>query len=209
MLSSSEFDLWANDYDKSVNVCEESGEYPFAGYKNVLNNIYRRIRKVDCAKVLDIGFGTGVLTTKLYNAGCKITGIDFSDKMIEIAKEKMPNAELIKWDFSNGLPDEIKNKKFDFIISTYAIHHVSDKMKVEILNELGTLLNISGEILIGDVSFSTRGELENCKIKSGDRWDYDEFYIVFDEIKKTLKPGLICDFTKISHCSGVLSIKSR
>lgn len=209
MLSSDEFDLWANDYDKSVNVCEESGEYPFVGYKNVLNNIYRRIRKVNGARVLDIGFGTGVLTSQLYNAGCNITGIDFSDKMIEIAKEKMPKAKLIKWDFSNGLPDEIKNKKFDFIISTYAIHHVSDRMKVEILNTLGTLLNILGEILIGDVSFSMRGELENCRVKSGDRWDYDEFYIVFDEIKNGLNSEFICDFTKISHCSGVLSIKSR
>ena len=38
MLNSKGFDLWADDYDKSVNLSEEENTYPFAGYKNVLGN---------------------------------------------------------------------------------------------------------------------------------------------------------------------------
>jgi ubiquinone/menaquinone biosynthesis C-methylase UbiE len=38
---------------------------------------------------LDIGFGTGVLTKKLYDAGYEIYGVDFSDKMLEIAKYRL------------------------------------------------------------------------------------------------------------------------
>jgi len=79
MLDSKGFDLWADGYDKSVNVSEESNEYPFAGYKDVVNHIYNQVREKDGACVLDIGFGTGILTTQLYNFGCNITGIDFSN----------------------------------------------------------------------------------------------------------------------------------
>ena len=39
--------------------------------------------------VLDIGFGTGTLTSKLYENGCEISGQDFSSRMIELAYEKM------------------------------------------------------------------------------------------------------------------------
>lgn len=94
MLDSKGFNLWANGYDKSVNVSEESNGYPFAGYKDLLNYIYNQIRERDYVNILDIGFGTGILTTQLYNAGCNITGIDFSSNMIEIAKKKMPNATI-------------------------------------------------------------------------------------------------------------------
>lgn len=37
MLNSDGFDLWANEYDKTVNLNEENNGYPFAGYKDVLN----------------------------------------------------------------------------------------------------------------------------------------------------------------------------
>lgn len=33
MLSKQGFDLWAKDYDKTVQLSEENNEYPFAGYK--------------------------------------------------------------------------------------------------------------------------------------------------------------------------------
>jgi putative AdoMet-dependent methyltransferase len=209
MLNSGGFDLWANEYDKSVNLSEGNNNYPFAGYKNVLNYIYKQIREKADAKVLDIGFGTGILTTQLYNNGCHITGIDFSDKMIDIAKEKMPSATLIKWDFSNGLPDEIKNKNFDFIVSTYAFHHITDKEKVEFIILLCSLLNEAGEILIGDVSFETRNDSKLCKLKYDNYWDDDENYLVSDEMKEILNDRYFCDYVKIAHCSGVLSVMNK
>lgn len=39
MLSNKGFDLWADGYDKSVNISDEDGKYPFAGYKTVLKEI--------------------------------------------------------------------------------------------------------------------------------------------------------------------------
>lgn len=51
------------------------------------------------------------------------------------SKEKMPFASLIKYDFSKGLPVEIKNNSFDYIISTYALHHLDDEEKRELIKK--------------------------------------------------------------------------
>jgi putative AdoMet-dependent methyltransferase len=207
MLDNIGFDLWADGYDKSVNLCEDSDEYPFAGYKNVLNDIYKQVRERENAEVLDIGFGTGLLTTQLYNAGCAITGVDFSAKMISIAQQKMPDATLINYDFSQGLPDKIKNHHYDYILSTYAIHHLTDSKKIIFLESLSHLLKPNGKILIGDISFVTRDELEECKEKYNDCWDCDEIYIVAEELIDKIKSNFYCVFTKKSFCAGILIIR--
>ena len=209
MLDSKGFDLWANGYDKSVNFSEENDEYPFAGYKDVLNYIYNQVRENSYSSVLDIGFGTGLLTTQLYNEGYQITGIDFSSNMIDIAKRKMPNATLINWDFASGLPIEIISNKYDYIISTYAIHHLSDEGKIEFIKSLLKLLKVNGEILIGDVSFETSQELDQCKEMYKEIWDNEEIYFVANEMVNSLNELYYCNYDKISHCSGVLTVVNR
>lgn len=204
MLKSDGFNLWANAYDKSVNLSEEANEYPFAGYKDVLGTIYQIIKKGNGNKILDIGFGTGILSKKLYDDGCDIYGIDFSEKMIEIAKSKMPNAALIQYDFTKGLPDSIINETFDFIICTYAIHHLDHPQQVAFIQKLLQLLTKNGAVLIGDVAFQTQNELEKCKKESDNLWDQDEVYPIIDQFKADF-PNM--EYQQISFCSGVLIFK--
>ena len=121
MLNNKGFDLWADGYDKAVGLSDEENTYPFAGYKEILGNIYQTIMEKPDASVLDIGFGTGTLTAKLYENGCEIYGQDFSSRMIELASEKMPDAHLYRGDFSQGLAEELKQASYDFIVATYSI----------------------------------------------------------------------------------------
>lgn len=204
MLNNTGFDLWANDYDKTVQLCEEDNAYPFAGYKTVLNTIYNRIRAGGGKCILDIGFGTGILSKRLYDEGVQIYGIDFSGEMIKLAKEKMPGATLLEYDFSKGLPTELKELKFDNIVCTYAIHHLTEEEKITFLKQLQHHLTDGGEILIGDVAFATMQEQDACMQKAGEEWDDEEFYIVAEDLAKDF-PGM--EFVKISHCSGVCVIK--
>lgn len=131
--------------------------------------------------------------------------IDFSQRMIEIAKEKMPLASLIKYDFSKGLPEEIKNNSFDYIISTYAMHHLEDEEKNGFVGKLENYLNRDGKIIIGDIAFKTRELLEKCKANYNEYWDDEEVYFVIEELRKSLLNKNI-SFTEISHCSGVIQI---
>jgi putative AdoMet-dependent methyltransferase len=206
VLSKEGFDLWANDYDKTVQVSEENNKYPFAGYKQILNTIYNAVMQKQDSKVLDIGFGTGILTKKLYENGHRIDGLDFSPNMISIAKSKMHKANLIEWDISNGLPPEILGKKYDFIVSTYTLHHLTDEEKIAFIVKLLCLIEEDGKIFIGDISFETREKLEICQQDNLSHWDSNEFYSVYDEIKSSLKNKCNCEFHQISYCGAVIVI---
>ncbi len=203
MLDNKEFDLWADGYDKSVEVSEEDNTYPFTGYKKILGSIYEIIMKKPNAVVLDIGFGTATLTSKLYENGCVIYGQDFSSRMIELAYEKMPGAHLYQGDFSQGLVKKLKQESYDFIVATYSIHHLADDQKIMFLRELLEHLRDGGKILIGDVAFKSRDELEVCKEDCGDEWDNEEMYCVADDLKLEF-PNL--KFEKMTFCSGILML---
>ena len=203
MLNNTGFDLWADGYDKAVGISDEEKTYPFAGYKDVLGHIFNSVMQKPNSSVLDIGFGTGTLTAKLYEKGCEIYGQDFSERMIELASQSMPDAHLFKGDFSCGLVKPLRERSYDFIVATYSLHHLSDRQKVSFLNSLLSLLAPEGNILIGDVAFETRAQLEECKSSAGDEWDDEEFYFVADELKSAF-PQL--SFAKLSYCAGVITI---
>ena len=203
MLDNKGFDLWADGYDRAVGISDEENTYPFAGYKEVLGIIFQTVMKKPGCTVLDIGFGTGTLTVKLYEKGCEIYGQDFSSRMIELASEKMPDAVLVQGDFSIGLAEPLLHQNYDFIVSTYAMHHLTDPQKISLLQSLRKRLRPEGKILIGDVAFETRAELDRCRQEAGDEWDDEEIYFVADELKREF-PDLT--FTKVSFCSGVLTL---
>ena len=203
MLSNHDFDLWADGYDRSVGISDEVGTYPFAAYRQIMNEIYNRVL-ARCGKaVLDIGFGTGTLTAKLYEQGCGIWGQDFSRRMMELAREKMPGAKLYQGDFSRGLVEELRQNKYDAIIATYSLHHLTDEQKISLLEILLPLLNDGGSVYIGDVMFEPRTELKKHRTLLDKEWDDEEIYFVADELARSF-PQM--RFEPFSFCSGIIEI---
>ena len=209
MLENHDFDMWANGYDKSVNATDQDNAFPFAGYKKIMNAIYGTIMKKAPATVLDIGIGTGTLATKLYEGGNNITAIDFSANMLAIASEKMPKGKFYQFDFTQGIPQEVAESKFDFIVSTYALHHLTDEEKIPFIRSIVNCLNQDGAIIIGDVSFLTRDELERCKADEEDQWDDDEVYFVFEELNEALQDVCVMTYHQYSHCGGIVEIRHK
>lgn len=203
MLDKSGFDLWADGYDKTVGISDEENTYPFAGYKKVLGSIFQTIMEKQGATVLDIGFGTGTLTTRLYEQGCSIYGQDFSSRMVELASEKMPSSHLYQGDFTEGLVKPLRNQCYDFIVATYSLHHLTDEQKLSFLRTLCGYLKENGKILIGDIAFENRVKLNQCRQKSGDEWDDEEIYFVVDELRNAF-PSLT--FKQVSYCAGILTL---
>lgn len=204
MLNKEGFNAWADEYDRSTARSDADGSYPFAGYNEILTEIRRRVLSRGAKDVLDIGFGTGVLTAMLYEHGCRIYGQDFSESMIALAQEKMLEATLVCGDFTQGLASALTQHRYDAIIATYSLHHLTDTGKVTFIQSLLPLLREGGTIYIGDVAFATRAELEVCRAQSGTRWDKDEIYFVYDELKKAF-PAMT--FDRLSPCAGILSLR--
>ncbi len=206
MMNSRGFDNWAGEYDEDI---AKSAGYPFEGYYNVLAYVHNMIEMDRHTKILDIGIGTGQLTFELYKKGGQVYGIDFSEKMLELARQRMPEGVFYQFDFNNGVPVELKGMKFDYILSSYAIHHIDDSKKISFIKELGYILKDGGSIIIADVAFENRYALDCCRKNAGNEWDDDEIYIIADELEAKLdKEGFKAEYVQVSPCAGVLKIQS-
>lgn len=207
MLAKEGFDNWAQSYDEGIS--EAGDEYPFGGYYDVLTCVHSLIDCPEEKKILDIGVGTGLLSYLLYKRGSRICGIDFSEKMLERARRKVPKACFYCHDFSKGLPVEVTENRFDYVVSSYAFHHLKNQEKIELLNLIRPILKDNGKIIIADISFTNRQQLEACRAQYKDQWDHQEEYVVAETFMKDLEAmGWKCQYQQISHCGGVLTIEA-
>ncbi len=83
---------------------------------------------VDSQRILDVGSGNGYLARKLTRAGAIVTGIELSDRFLEIAKAR-EDKERLGIDYYHGsaadmdfLPDE----HFDKAVSNYVLMDIRD-----------------------------------------------------------------------------------
>jgi ubiquinone/menaquinone biosynthesis C-methylase UbiE len=73
-------------------------------------------------KILDVGTGTGFLAMNLVSLGYDVTGIDFSEGMMEQAREKMKKKNL-SWNLVKGDAEnpDFSSDTFDCIICRYLL----------------------------------------------------------------------------------------
>lgn len=208
MLDKDGFNEWAAGYDKSVSESEKAGRYPFDGYSTVLAEVRGLIKEPRGAEILDIGIGTGKFSAGLCAEGASICGVDFSAAMLAKAQAAMPGGEFHLFDFKSGLPQKLKSRIFDNIISAYAFHHLDEGGKAAFLRSLGGNLKSGGKIIIADVAFKTTGELAACRERSGDKWDDAEIYMVAETLLPLLQnSGLNAEYRQISSCAGILILQ--
>src|SRR6202022_556849 len=74
--------------------------------------------------VLDAGCGTGYLSRKLRDQGARVTGIDFSERMIMLARAQYPDIDF-RVDSCAELPS-IDDESFDMVIANYVLMDTPD-----------------------------------------------------------------------------------
>jgi putative AdoMet-dependent methyltransferase len=198
------FDEWAQRYDASVR--DES--FPLAGYESVLSEIARAADVQAGMSLLDLGIGTGNLAARFAQAGCAIWGIDFSSRMLEKARERLPQAQLIQADLLGPWSAEL-SRRFDRIVSAYVLHHFELAKKVELLERLANQhLATQGRIVIGDVSYPTVDARQQAQRAMGYSWEEDEYYWAADEAESTCaRVGLQVTYRQVSTCGGVFIVQ--
>lgn len=201
-MNAAAFDRWQATYDADVLACDQAGEYPFAGYCQLMEQLFQLVHSREGVSVLELGCGTGLLAGRLERAGHPVTGVDFSEKMLAQARKNAPDSVFYRSTLPQ-LPPELAGKQFDCIIAAYSLHHLRDEEKYAFFRALRPYLAPEGAILVGDVSFPTRRGLEQCREAYGAEWDADEFYFVREELEQAL-PEYHLDAIPISFCADVL-----
>jgi ubiquinone/menaquinone biosynthesis C-methylase UbiE len=117
---------------------------------NTLTFLYNWEQIDSQALVLDIGCGTGEFERLLLNQNPtqKITGVDLSAKMLNVAREKYrhyPNVELHQASV-HSLP--FVDRSFDVVVSASAFHYF-DKPQLALL-EIKRVLKPNGKVIILD-----------------------------------------------------------
>ena len=112
------------------------------GEKTLLDQILPETRRV-----LDLGTGNGRLLAliKLKNPSVEGVALDFSDPMIEQAKLRFENdnqVTIFKHDFNLPLPKELGY--FDAVVSSLAIHHLTNPRKKQLYAEIFSMVNPKG-----------------------------------------------------------------
>jgi len=97
------------------------------------------------ARVLDAGCGAGVPVAQILSQRFKVTGVDFSQAQIELAKKHVPEAEFICQDMTEL---DFPANSFDGICSYYAIIHIPRDEHQSLLVNFQKILKPGGYALL-------------------------------------------------------------
>ena len=86
--------------------------------------LWELLGEVKDRTVLDAGCGTGYLTRQLHQRGARAIGADFSEKMIQIARDRSPELDY-RVDACDELAT-VENESVDRIVSNYVLMDVAD-----------------------------------------------------------------------------------
>lgn len=73
------------------------------------------------AKILDVGSGPGQFAKHMIEKGFEVVGIDFSQEMVAIAKNKVPSVDFHHMDMRQL---DIPDNTFDGVFSAYSLIHI-------------------------------------------------------------------------------------
>ena len=108
-------------YDRWAKVYESDGNPLTAMEEPVVAELLGAVADLD---LLDLGCGTGRHSLPLSEAGARVTGVDFSEGMLEVARSKGGAVTFVEHDLSKPLP--FRGGSFDRVISCLVLEHLRE-----------------------------------------------------------------------------------
>jgi SAM-dependent methyltransferase len=129
---------FARFYDTIYHQVRDSTDHEF---------FLQEIRKTK-GKVLEVGVGTGRMFSDALNLGADIYGLDISDSMIEVLKNKIPEDQHYRISLQN-IVDFSFDFKFDLIIAPFRVimHLLEKDEQIRALNNVYNHLNKNGQFI--------------------------------------------------------------
>ena len=154
------FDSIAEKWDSTINVDKEK-----------INTLLSQISITNGESILDVGTGTGVLIPfyNELNKDGKVTGVDISQGMLNVAKRKFGQLSNLNFKLLD-VENEFIEEKFDKIVLYSMFPHLNNK--VETIKKLvNNNLNKNGKLLIAHSD--SREFLNNLHSNADDRVSND------------------------------------
>jgi ubiquinone/menaquinone biosynthesis C-methylase UbiE len=123
------------------------------GMNKVYNTLIAQAELSDGMRVLEIGCGTGNLTTRAKRAhrGTELIGFDPDPKALARAQRKARGMTGIRFErgYAQQLP--FANDQFDRVLSSMMLHHLDDGVKAAAAAEVHRVLRPGGRLHIVDI----------------------------------------------------------
>ncbi len=138
------------------------------------------------ATILDLGCGAGIKTRYLSEKGYEAEGVDFSEKMIEIAKHENPKISFHVLDIYEL---EKINKTYDAVFAQAVLLHIEKAKIVEVLTKIKNILNPHGLLYIAVKGIRDDRVEEKVVTENDYGYEYERFFSYFSpsELKDYLK----------------------
>lgn len=127
-------------------------EFPYAEpvFNSIANQIHQLAAQTGQFKVLEYGFGTGLLTAQIAaDPRVSVIGVDPSSEFYPKALERtqdMPNVQLVQADatkYQSATPVNV-------VTATFAYHHIPDNLKPDLIRSAASNLTPNGKLILGD-----------------------------------------------------------
>ena len=97
------------------------------------------------SRVLEVGCGNGKTAVALARRGYRVTGMDFSQKAIDICRELIPDADFV---CASVLNIPFENGSFDGISAFHVLEHLTDEELNKASEELYRVMKTGGYLLV-------------------------------------------------------------
>jgi demethylmenaquinone methyltransferase/2-methoxy-6-polyprenyl-1,4-benzoquinol methylase len=177
------YEARAREYDDWVYGTGLFTERHRPGWHEERTRMEQAVASMPPARTLDIACGTGWLTQHLRG---DIVGLDSSPGMLEIATERIPEAEFVTGD---ALDLPFPDGSFERVTTGHFYGHLEEEERLRFLEETR---RVAPELVVIDSALHDGVEpveLQERLLNDGSRWEVYKRYFMADELAEELGGG--------------------
>jgi demethylmenaquinone methyltransferase/2-methoxy-6-polyprenyl-1,4-benzoquinol methylase len=177
------YDRRAPEYDDWYEGRGGFAERERPGWRDEMTELADTLRALPPARTLDVACGTGYATRWLPG---EITGVDQSERMLAIARERVPDARFVR---SDALTLPFPNRSFERLTTMHFYGHLEEPERSAFVAEAR---RVADELVVVDAALRDDVEPEEWQervLNDGSRWIVYKRYFTGEGLAAELGGG--------------------